>query len=104
MAELLLGADGGNTKTIALVADRDGTILGAGRAGTSDLYNAVSVGAAIGAIGAAVAAALEAAGCIGSRRRGGVLQPGRRRLARGLRAPAEGAAGEDRPSRPSRWS
>ena len=62
MAGLLLGADGGNTKTIALVAGRDGTILGAGRAGTSDLYNAVSVGAAIGAIGAAVAAALDAAG------------------------------------------
>jgi N-acetylglucosamine kinase-like BadF-type ATPase len=62
MAGLLLGADGGNTKTIALVADRDGTILGAGRAGNSDLYNAVSVGAAIGAIGAAVAAALAAAG------------------------------------------
>jgi N-acetylglucosamine kinase-like BadF-type ATPase len=62
MAGLLLGADGGNTKTVALVAARDGTILGAGRAGTSDLYNAVSVGAAIGAIGAAVAAALDAAG------------------------------------------
>jgi len=61
MAGLLLGADGGNTKTIALVAGRDGTILGAGRAGNSDLYNAVSVGAAIGAIGAAVAAALAAA-------------------------------------------
>jgi N-acetylglucosamine kinase-like BadF-type ATPase len=62
MGGLLLGADGGNTKTIALVADRDGTILGAGRAGTSDLYNAFSVGAAIGAICAAVAAALTAAG------------------------------------------
>ena len=32
---LLLGVDGGNTKTIALVAREDGTILGAGRAGCS---------------------------------------------------------------------
>ena len=30
---LLLGVDGGNTKTVAVVATRDGTVLGTGRAG-----------------------------------------------------------------------
>lgn len=59
---LLLGADGGNTKTIVLVAGPDGAILGAGRSGNSDLYNAVSVDAALAEIAAAAAAALAAAG------------------------------------------
>jgi N-acetylglucosamine kinase-like BadF-type ATPase len=59
---LLLGADGGNTKTIALVAGRDGTILGAGRSGNSDLYNAPSVDAALASIAAAAAQALSAGG------------------------------------------
>ena len=63
---LLLGADGGNTKTIALVASPDGAILGAGRSGNSDLYNAVSVDAALAEIGAAAAAALAAAGASGT--------------------------------------
>ena len=62
MAGLLLGADGGNTKTIALVAARDGTILGAGRSGNSDLYNAPSVDAALASIAAAAAEALATAG------------------------------------------
>jgi N-acetylglucosamine kinase-like BadF-type ATPase len=35
---LLLGVDGGNSKTIALVATEDGTIVGAGRGGRSDIY------------------------------------------------------------------
>jgi N-acetylglucosamine kinase-like BadF-type ATPase len=35
----VLAVDGGNTKTIALVAALDGTILGAGRSGCSDLYS-----------------------------------------------------------------
>jgi N-acetylglucosamine kinase-like BadF-type ATPase len=62
VTRLLLGADGGNTKTIALVAGRDGTILGAGRSGNSDLYNAPSVDAALASIAAAAAQALAAAG------------------------------------------
>jgi N-acetylglucosamine kinase-like BadF-type ATPase len=33
-----LGVDGGNTKTIALVARLDGTIVGSGRGGCSDIY------------------------------------------------------------------
>ena len=36
----VLGVDGGNTKTIALVAALDGTIVGAGRGGCGDIYNA----------------------------------------------------------------
>jgi N-acetylglucosamine kinase-like BadF-type ATPase len=63
---LLLGADGGNTKTIALVAGRDGTILGAGRSGNSDLYNAPSVDVALASITAAAAQALAAAGAVGA--------------------------------------
>jgi N-acetylglucosamine kinase-like BadF-type ATPase len=38
--ECVLAVDGGNTKTIALVASLDGVILGAGRGGCGDIYNA----------------------------------------------------------------
>src|SRR5438105_4774145 len=38
--QCVLGVDGGNTKTVALVAALDGTILGAGRGGCGDIYNA----------------------------------------------------------------
>ena len=40
MAGLLLGVDGGNTKTIAVVVRRDGTIAGLGTAGCADIHNA----------------------------------------------------------------
>jgi N-acetylglucosamine kinase-like BadF-type ATPase len=40
VAELVLGVDGGNTKTVALVARADGEIVGAGRSGCADIYNA----------------------------------------------------------------
>jgi N-acetylglucosamine kinase-like BadF-type ATPase len=40
----VLGVDGGNTKTIALVAALDGTIVGAGRGGCGDIYNAPVAG------------------------------------------------------------
>ena len=66
---VVLGVDGGNTKTIALVAALDGTILGAGRGGCGDIYNAVMTGtpwpdpaaAAIANIEYAVETALQAA-------------------------------------------
>ena len=62
MAEqFLLGVDGGNTKTIALVARADGTIVGAGRAGCSDIFNAASEAEALGELDAAVNDALAAA-------------------------------------------
>jgi len=66
VGSLLLGADGGNTKTVAVVAGRDGSILGAGRSGNSDLYNAPSVDAALASIAAAAAQALSAAGATGA--------------------------------------
>jgi len=58
---LFLGVDGGNTKTVALVAAADGSIAGAGRAGCSDIYGAVSFEAAVAEIAAAVERALAAA-------------------------------------------
>jgi len=64
----VLAVDGGNTKTIALVAALDGTILGAGRGGCGDIYNAAtnakwpdSAAAALANIEYAVMAALQAA-------------------------------------------
>lgn len=42
--ECVLAVDGGNTKTIALVATMDGRIIGAGRAGCGDIYNAQAAG------------------------------------------------------------
>jgi N-acetylglucosamine kinase-like BadF-type ATPase len=38
--EYVVAVDGGNTKTIALVASLDGRICGTGRAGCGDIYNA----------------------------------------------------------------
>lgn len=59
--DLLLGIDGGGSKTRALIADRDGTVLGAGTAGTSN-YQAIGFPAATKALEAAIARAARAAG------------------------------------------
>jgi len=59
---LLLGVDGGNTKTVALVATAEGEILGAGRAGRSDIYNTTDESVALAEVSFAVTAALKAAG------------------------------------------
>jgi N-acetylglucosamine kinase-like BadF-type ATPase len=59
---LVLGVDGGNSKTIALVAAADGEVLGAGRAGGSDIYNAESEMAALDEVCRAVEQALDQAG------------------------------------------
>lgn len=59
---LVLGVDGGNSKTLALVSQIDGTILGCGRGGCGDIYGAVSEEAALAAIDQAVGAALQIAG------------------------------------------
>ena len=61
----VLGVDGGNTKTLALVAREDGVIVGTGRAGCSDIYGATSPAAAIDEIERTVNAAIKEAG-IGS--------------------------------------
>ena len=58
----VLGVDGGNTKTLALIARGDGEILGSGRAGCSDIYGATSPTAAIAEIERAVNTALMEAG------------------------------------------
>lgn len=65
----VLAVDGGNTKTIAIVAALDGTILGTGRAGCTDIYQTPIEGtsfldtseAAIANIEYAVETALKAA-------------------------------------------
>lgn len=58
---LVLGVDGGNSKTVAIVATREGEILGAGRANGSDIYNAESEKAALDEVCRAVEAALKQA-------------------------------------------
>ena len=60
--KFVLGVDGGNTKTLALVARADGVIIGKGRAGCGDIYGAKSPEAAITEIERAVDAALKEAG------------------------------------------
>ncbi len=57
MTNLILGIDGGGSKTLALVADPDGTILGRGTAASSN-YQSVGFPAAKAAVDAAIAAAL----------------------------------------------
>ena len=62
MSGLVLGVDGGNTKTLALIARSDGVIIGRGRAGCSDIYGAPAPAAAIAEIEQAVNMALTEAG------------------------------------------
>jgi N-acetylglucosamine kinase-like BadF-type ATPase len=57
-----LAVDGGNTKTLAVVADEAGRVVGFGRGGLSDIYNAPTPAAAIDEIVRTVAAALADAG------------------------------------------
>lgn len=59
--DLVLGVDGGNTKTVALVADLGGRVLGRARAGSSNMESLGAAGAAA-VIAACVEAALLAAG------------------------------------------
>jgi N-acetylglucosamine kinase-like BadF-type ATPase len=59
---VVLAVAGGNTKTLAAVADPSGRTLGAGKGGTSDIYNAPTPAVAIDAMEAAARAALDRAG------------------------------------------
>ena len=63
---MLIGVDGGNTKTVALVATPDGTVIGRGRSGCSDIHNAPSVEVALDAMAAACQDALFEAGIAAS--------------------------------------
>jgi N-acetylglucosamine kinase-like BadF-type ATPase len=62
MRTLLLGVDGGNTKTVALVVLEDGTVVGVGQAGCADIHNAPSPYDGLDEIANACSRALEAAG------------------------------------------
>lgn len=59
--QCVLALDGGNTKTIAVVVALDGTILGVGHDGCSDIYNAVPTDGASDSAAAALANAERAA-------------------------------------------
>ena len=61
----VLAVDGGNTKTIAVVADAGGRALGTGRGGCSDIYNTSTPADAIDAIVAAATDALARAEVLG---------------------------------------
>jgi N-acetylglucosamine kinase-like BadF-type ATPase len=62
---LLLGVDGGATKTIALVADPDGSMRGAARGGSSDIHSGDGE-LAVDNVAAAITEALRAAGADGA--------------------------------------
>lgn len=51
---VVLAVDGGNTKTLAVVASLDGLVRATGRSGCGDIYGAASATAALDAIEAAV--------------------------------------------------
>lgn len=57
----LLGVDGGNSKTLALVARSDGTVVGSGRSGCGDIYATPTAEDAFAAVSAAADGALDAA-------------------------------------------
>ena len=57
-----LGVDAGNSKTVALLVDANGSILGRGRSGNGDIYGAESEESATGQVLAAADQALDAAG------------------------------------------
>ena len=61
LGRYVLGVDAGNSKTVALVARLDGSIVGAGRGGCGDIYGARSASAALAAVEGAVMDALRAA-------------------------------------------
>lgn len=61
MNELILGIDGGGSRTRVLLADRSGSIIGSGAAGSSN-YQAVGFSAATQALLAAIAEARYSAG------------------------------------------
>jgi N-acetylglucosamine kinase-like BadF-type ATPase len=71
--DLVLGVDGGNTKTLALIARGDGAIIGTGRAGCGDIYGAASPATAIAEIRHAVEAALTEAGIRAAELRAGAF-------------------------------
>ena len=62
MSRCYLGVDAGNSKTVALLADADGRVLGRGRAGVGDIYGVPAAEDAVDAVLDAAGQALAAAG------------------------------------------
>ncbi|HEY0118575.1 MAG TPA: hypothetical protein VGC04_07340 [Cellulomonas sp.] len=62
MTDALLAVDAGNSKTIAVVVDPAGAVLGRGRGGRGDIYGAASAAEARAAVFAAARGALDEAG------------------------------------------
>ncbi len=60
--ELVVGVDGGNTKTVAAVATAEGEVLGTALGKCSDIYGAASAADALGELVGVVSRALAAAG------------------------------------------
>jgi N-acetylglucosamine kinase-like BadF-type ATPase len=52
----ILAVDAGNSKTVALVTDAEGTVLGRGRGGNGDIYGASSITEALESVFGAIAA------------------------------------------------
>jgi N-acetylglucosamine kinase-like BadF-type ATPase len=66
LSSLLLGVDGGNTKTVAVVVEQDGSVVGSGSAGCGDIHNASSPEPALTEVVRATTVALDAAGATGA--------------------------------------
>jgi N-acetylglucosamine kinase-like BadF-type ATPase len=62
MSQLYLGVDAGNTKTVALLSDDQGCVVGSGRAGLGDIYTAARPEDAVEVVASTVSQALAAAG------------------------------------------
>ena len=62
VSSLLLGVDGGNTKTVASWSRSDGTVVGSGSGGCGDIHNAGGPEPALAEIVRATTAALDGAG------------------------------------------
>jgi N-acetylglucosamine kinase-like BadF-type ATPase len=60
--DYVLGVDGGNSKTLALVAMLDGSVVGVGRGGCSDIYTHADVNVPLSELDTAVSNALNMAG------------------------------------------
>jgi len=62
VTDRFLALDAGNSKTVAVVVDTAGTVLGRGRGGRGDIYNAPSPDEAVAAVIGSARAALDTAG------------------------------------------
>jgi len=87
MSELLLGVDGGGSKTRALLTDRLGNVLGSG-SGASSNFHFAGWDSATAALEAAIGGALHSAGVAAGQQ---------------IRCAAFGIAGVDRPADRERW-